>query len=112
MEIHHSNEYQSIVKLMKSQIRTSDSRPRLPLTSDRSIFLTKLIANLIIHDFLSISIVESSHLQAIFHEIEPSYVIPGRKYFMKNVFDEMYNQVKQNIYTELQLASGLGFSIP
>ncbi|CAF4734564.1 unnamed protein product [Rotaria socialis] len=70
-------------------------------------FLTKLIADLIIHNFLPLSIVESPYLQAIFHELEPSYVIPKRRYFMKNIFDIMYSQVKQNVYNELQLDSSI-----
>ncbi len=61
---------------------------------------------MIIHNFLPLSIVESPHLQAIIEEAEPSYVLPKRKYFTNNVFHEMYNQVRQKVYEELQLASG------
>ena len=111
MEVHHSSDYESIVKPMISQIRGTDSAISLPLISDRSIFLTKLIADIIMHNFLPLSIVESPFLQAILHELEPSYVIPKRRYFMGNVFHEIYSQVKQNIYHALQLASDLSLGI-
>ncbi|CAF1969202.1 unnamed protein product [Rotaria magnacalcarata] len=107
LQIQHSAEYQTLIRSMKSITGTSNATTRLPLTCDRSIFLTKLIADLIIHNFLPLSIVESSHLQTIFQELEPSYIIPQRKYFLKNVLNEMYTELKQSIYNELQLASAV-----
>lgn len=91
---------------MKSQALTSESFGRLPLTSDRSIHLTKLIADLIVHSFLPLSIVESSQFQRILHEAEPSYVIPKRKYFINNVLKDMYVQVRDKVHQELQQAAG------
>ncbi|CAF4563991.1 unnamed protein product [Rotaria sp. Silwood2] len=104
IQTQHNVEYQHLNKVMKSHTQTSDSTTRLPLTSDRSIHLTKLIADFIIYNFLSLSIVESPHLQAILAEIEPSYIIPGRKYFTNNVLQEMCNEVRQKVYEELQQA--------
>ncbi|CAF3543666.1 unnamed protein product [Rotaria sp. Silwood1] len=43
----------------KSQMRTRESTPRLPLSSERSVYLTKLIADFIIYNYLPLSIVES-----------------------------------------------------
>jgi len=111
LQTQHNCEYQNINKSMKSKIRMFDLTSRLPLTSDRSIYLTKLIANLIIYNFLPLSIVESCQLQAIFQEAEPSYMIPQRKYFMNNVFQHMYVEVREKVYNELQLASGKYHSI-
>ncbi|CAF1449987.1 unnamed protein product, partial [Rotaria sp. Silwood1] len=107
IQTQHNVEYQHLNKVMKSQTQTSDSTTRLPLTSDRSIHLTKLIADLIIYNFLPLSIVESPHLQAILAETEPSYIIPRRKYFTNNVLQEMYNEVQQKAYEELQQAPGI-----
>ncbi|CAF3929821.1 unnamed protein product [Rotaria sp. Silwood1] len=107
IQTQHNVEYQHLNKVMKSQTQTSDSTTRLPLTSDRSIHLTKLIADLIIYNFLPLSIVESPHLQAILAETEPSYIIPRRKYFTNNVLQEMYNEVQQKVYEELQQAPGI-----
>jgi hypothetical protein len=106
MQTQHNSEYQNINKSMKSQMRTSDSSPRLPLTSDRSIYLTKLIADFIICNFLPLSIVECPQLQRILEEAEPSYIIPKRKYFVNNVFQDMYFKLREKVYDELQLASG------
>ena len=91
---------------MKFQPRTTVSSSRLPLTSDRSLHFTKLVADLIIYNFLPIPVVESPHLQAILQEVEPSYLIPKRKYFMNNVFQEMYDEVRQKVYEELKTAPG------
>jgi len=96
---------------MKLQTRTSDLSSRLPLTSDRSLHLTKLIADLIIYNFLPISIVESPCLQAILQEAEPSYVVPKRKYFINNVFQEMYDEVRQKVYEELKTVPDDSFYI-
>ncbi|CAF4261025.1 unnamed protein product [Rotaria sp. Silwood2] len=104
IQIQHNVEYQHLNKVMKSQTQISDSTTRLPLTSDRSINLTKLIADLIIYNFLPLSVVESPHLQAILAEAEPSYTIPRRKYFTNNVLQEMYSDVQQKVYEELQQA--------
>jgi hypothetical protein len=75
------------------------------------LYLTKLVADLIIFNFLPISIVESSQLQAIIQEAEPCYVLPKRKYFINNVFKEMYDEVRQKVYGELQTASGDSYYI-
>ncbi|CAF4433214.1 unnamed protein product [Rotaria sp. Silwood2] len=107
IQIQHNVEYQHLNKVMKSQTQISDSTTRLPLTSDRSIHLTKLIADLIIYNFLPLSVVESPHLQAILAEAEPSYTIPRRKYFTNNVLQEMYSDVQQKVYEELQQAPGI-----
>ncbi|CAF2061490.1 unnamed protein product [Rotaria magnacalcarata] len=48
------------------------------------MLLTKLIADRIVYNFLPLSIVESSELQAILHEAEPSCIVPKRKYFPRN----------------------------
>jgi hypothetical protein len=110
IQAQHNTEYQHFNKAMKTQTRTSDSS-RLPLTSDRSVHLTKLIADLIIYNFLPLSIVESPNLQAILQEAEPSYVVPKRKYFTNNVFQEMYDEVRSRVYEELQQAPGNSFHV-
>ncbi|CAF5135830.1 unnamed protein product [Rotaria sp. Silwood1] len=71
----------------KSQMRTRESTPRLPLSSERSVYLTKLIADFIIYNYLPLSIVESPQLQGI--------------------FQDMYSEIRQNVYNELQLAPGI-----
>ena len=106
MQTQHNSDYQHINKSMKSQALTSESSGRLPLTSDRSIHLTKLIADLIVHNFLPLSIVESSQFQSILHEAEPSYVVPKRKYFINNVLKDMYGQVRDKVHQELQQTVG------
>ncbi|CAF4717369.1 unnamed protein product [Rotaria sp. Silwood2] len=109
MQTQHNSEYQNINKSMKSksQMPTTASTPRLPLSSERSVHLTKLIADFIIYNYLPLSIVESPQLQVIFQEAEPSYVIPKRKYFVNKIFQDMYSEIQQNVYNELQLAPGI-----
>ena len=112
IQTQHNSEYQNMYKAKKLQTRTTVSSSRLPLTSDRSLRLTKLAADLIIYNFLPISVVESTHLQAILQEVEPSYLIPKRKYFMNNVFQEMYDEVRQKVYEELKTAPSDLFYVP
>ncbi|CAF4343054.1 unnamed protein product, partial [Rotaria sordida] len=95
----HNSEYQNINKSMKSksQMRTTESTPRLPLSSERSVYLSKLIVDFIIYNYLPLSIVESSQLQAIFQEAEPSYLIPQQKYFVNKIFQDMYVEIRRNV---------------
>lgn len=107
LQIHHNLEYSNLNKSMKAQARQSDLSGRLPLTSDRALYLNKLIANLIVHNFIPLSILESPHLKEIFHEVEPSYIIPVRKYFVNNVLKHMYEEVREKVYAELQASCGI-----
>jgi hypothetical protein len=93
-------------KSMKAQALTWESSGRSPLTSDRSIHLTKLIADRIVHSFLPLSIVESSQFQSILHEAEPSYVIPKRNYFVNTVLKDTYGRVRDKVHQELQQTVG------
>ncbi|CAF2086686.1 unnamed protein product [Rotaria magnacalcarata] len=107
MQTHHSLEYLNLNKSMKLQGRQSDLTGRLPLTSDRALYLNKLVADVIIRNFLPPSIVESSELKTIFHKAEPSYVIPSRKYFINNVLKAMYKEIRDKVYAELQVSHGI-----
>ncbi|CAF1096035.1 unnamed protein product [Rotaria sp. Silwood1] len=102
LQIRHKLEYELINKATKS--KNDASSQRLPLTSARSEHLTKLAANLLIHDLLPLSVVESCHLQTIFREAEPSYVLPRRKYFVTNVLKDMYNSTRNKVQHALHNA--------
>ena len=107
IQIHHNVEYLNLTKTMKSKTKKSDLSGRLPLTSDRALHLNHLIANLIIHNFLPLSILESPYLHEVFREVEPSFIIPSRKYFTNTVLKAMYDDVRKNVYAELQASSGI-----
>ena len=49
---------------------------------------------------------ENPELQLIFQEAEPSYVLPKRKYFIGNVFNQMYDQSRTKVQSELHSALG------
>ncbi len=104
IQTRHDNEFQIVNKAMKSKTNAADQR--LPLSSDRSSQLTKLAADLIISNLLLLSIIESPKLHMIFQEAEPSYVLPRRKYFAGNVLNEMCNETRQKVQSELQFAAG------
>jgi hypothetical protein len=104
IQTRHDTEYQLVNKAMKS--KTIAATPRLSLSSERSTQLTQLAADLIISNFLPLSIVESHELQMIFQEAEPSYILPKRKYFVGNVLNKMYNEIREKVQTELQSATG------
>lgn len=70
IQTRHDTEYQLVYKALKS--KTTAATPRLSLSSERSSQLTKLAADLIISNFLPLSIVESAERQMIFQEAEPS----------------------------------------
>ena len=100
----HNNEFQIVNKAMK--LKTAAAAQRLPRSSDRSAQLTKLATDLIISNLLPLSLVESLQLQMIFQEAEPSYVLPKRKYFVGNVLNQMYNETRQKVDSELQSVTG------
>lgn len=104
VQTRHESEYHLVNKAMRS--KTGDTSQGLPLSSDRSSHLTKLAANLIISNLLPLSLVENPALQLIFQEAEPSYVLPKRKYFINNVFNQMYEQTRTKVQNELHSALG------
>ena len=104
VQTHHENEYQLVNKAMLS--KTRDVPQRLPLSNDRLAHLTRLAANLIILNLLPLSLVENPHSNLIFQEAERSNVLPKRKYFIKHVLNEMYNETRKRVQNELHSSLG------
>ena len=104
IQARHKDAFQVMNKSMKS--KTTELSQRLPLSSARSSQLTQLAAELIISNLLPLSLVESPQLQRIFQEAEPTYVLPKRKYFIGNVLNQMYEEIRQKVQNELQSATG------
>lgn len=109
VQTRHTNEYNIIHKTIKS--KTHASAQRLPLSSERSTHLNKLAADLVISNLLPLSLVESPHLQRIFPEAEPSYILPKRKYFLKNILQQLYDETRRKVQEDLNAATSMSLML-
>ncbi|CAF4336308.1 unnamed protein product, partial [Didymodactylos carnosus] len=92
LSVAHLPEY-SLVKNNHSKRARRDGS-LLPLNSERSLQLTRILSNFIIRDLLPISFVERSKaLKELMNEVEPSYMIPTRNYFRDVVIKKQCEEV-------------------
>ena len=84
-----------------SRQTTMTAFAKQPTTKARSQKITRLITNVIVGDLRPINLVEGKHFKALVSYLEPSYVLPSRKTFTKQI-DGRYDESKTTLVTDLK----------
>jgi len=84
-----------------SRQTTMTAFAKQPMTKARTEKITRMITNVIVGDLRPINLVEGKHFKALVSYLEPSYVLPSRKTFTKQI-DGRYDESKTNLVTDLK----------
>ncbi|CAF1480211.1 unnamed protein product, partial [Didymodactylos carnosus] len=104
LSLKHSNEY----KVVRDGIDRSKPQARqhyLPIDSERSKYVTKLIMEYLLYELLPINMVESDAFKNLIYNIEPAYNMPSRTYFTYKVLLALYNETRTKVEDILRTAN-------
>ncbi|CAF1398722.1 unnamed protein product [Didymodactylos carnosus] len=109
LSLKHSNEY----KVVRDGIDRSKPQARqhyLPIDSERSKYVTKLIMEYLLYELLPINMVESDAFKNLIYNIEPAYNMPSRTYFTYKVLLALYNETRTKVEDILRTANGISIT--
>lgn len=85
-------------------VLTSFFPQKLNHNSKRAMSITAAITHFICKDMRPYSVVENDGFRELLHTLEPRYTIPSRKHFSETCIPRLYNQVKNEVKSELMNA--------